>query len=156
MKRLVASAILVASIALLGLFLFPRDAEAQAPGRAAFASNMTTGLDSWRGGGHKAAIRRWLQSSPLAKDKGYVAGLENDLGAVESAYGKPRSFAPIHNVDLTPNIRVNYMGVHLEKGPLFMRFLMYRLDRGEWIISEIDYNVKLDPLITPLLGATAR
>lgn len=156
MKRFFASVLVVVTISILGLFLLPRDADAQAPGRAAFSNNMTTGLDSWRSGGHKTAIRRWLQSSPLNKDKNYVTALETDLGAVERAYGKPRSYAPLHTIDLTPNIRVNYMGVHLEEGPLFMRFLMYKLGRGEWIISEIDYNVKLDPLITPLLGASAR
>lgn len=154
MKRFFASALLISSIVILGLTLVPRDAEAQAPGRAAFGNNMTSGLDVWRSGGHKSAVRRWMQDSPLGKDKNYVASLENDLGAVERAYGKPRSYAPIHTIDLTPNIRVNYMGVHLQDGPLFMRFLMFKRDRGEWIVSEIDYNVKLDPLITPLLGAS--
>lgn len=150
-----APVIAITALIGLGYFFAPVQAEAQ-PGRALFGNNISAGLDAWKSGGYKSAVRRWMDDSPLGKDPAVAATLNTELAAVERAYGKPSGYNTIHTLDLTSNIRVIYVGVHLEDGPFFMRFLSYKKQRGGWIVSEIDYNVSIDPLLTPLLNPGAQ
>lgn len=131
--------------------MISQPAQAQGPGRSSFNNHLTAGLDAWKSGGYKLAVRHWTEGSPLDRDRAFLDTLNAELAAVERAYGKPFSYDTIHTINLTSNTRLVYVGVHLEKGPLFMRFLNFKQRRGDWIVSEVDLGVKVDPLLTPLL-----
>ena len=150
MKRLTpflgAAVLLIAAVA---MFL-PRGAEAQLPGDPSFGNLITRGVDAWRSGGRDSAIRLWLEKSPLEHDDAFKLRLRNDLEAVQKALGKPNSTAIMQTVGLSPRVKLVYACVHHEDGPFFMRFLLFR-NRSDWITSEIDYNVQVDPLLTPLI-----
>jgi hypothetical protein len=105
-----------------------------------------SGLEAYKAGGAEAAIKAWIKDSPLEGSKDVLAQA-NLLKTVQDYYGAYKAFDVIRSQNLAPTTRVIYMILDFEKGPLFAKFVVYRVEKG-WILTTFTFNTK-EELILP-------
>ncbi len=107
---------------------------------------IVSGLDAYKSDGPEAAIKAWLKGSSLEGSKEAISQA-NVLREVQDYYGAYKSFDRISTRTITPSIRVLYLSLNFEKGPLFAKFVVYRAESG-WILVNFVFNTK-EELILP-------
>ena len=107
---------------------------------------IVSGLTAYKTDGPDAAIKAWIKDSPLDGSKDALAQA-NILRQIQDFYGAYKSFEVIRIRNLSPNIRIAFIALDFEKGPLFAKFAVYQTPQG-WILTSFNFNTK-DELIIP-------
>lgn len=103
------------------------------------------GLDAYRNGGALGAVQAWVKGGPLdgsAEESTDVRALDQ----IQQTYGGYRSFDVIHAGNLTRRIRVIYLAMYFEKGPLFAKFVVYRTG-ATWVLTSFKFNSDADAIL---------
>jgi hypothetical protein len=134
----------------LGLFLLTLGQAVPAHAQARATENVPkivlSGLDAYKAEGADAAIRAWIKGSPIDGSKDALSQA-NVLRQIQDFYGSYKTFDIISTRDLSPSIKIIYLALNYEKGPLFAKFVVYQTDQG-WILTSFNFNTKED-LILP-------
>jgi hypothetical protein len=106
-----------------------------------------SGLDAYKAEGPEAAIRAWIKGSPIEGSKDALAQ-SNVLRQIQDFYGSYKSYDVISARILSPNIRILYLGLNYEKGPLFSKFIIFQTAQG-WILTSFNFNTKEELILPP-------
>jgi len=104
-----------------------------------------SGLQAYKDKGPDDAVKAWIKDSPLDGNKDALTQA-NNLRQVQDYYGSYRGYEVIGSKDLTAKIRIVYMVLDYDKGPLFAKFVIYRADLG-WILTNFLFNTKEDAVL---------
>jgi len=85
-------------------------------------------------------VKVWVRNGPLDGDKSALSQA-NVLRQIQDYYGAYQSFDLIAAYDLTQRVRLVYVVMNFEKGPVFGKFICYRSDR-EWMVTNFVLNTK--------------
>jgi hypothetical protein len=107
---------------------------------AGLPSIIVSGLDAYKDKGPDEAVRAWIKGSPIDESKDALTQA-NNLRQVQDYYGAYRAFEVMSTRDLTPKVRIVYLVLDYDKGPLFAKFVVYRSDQG-WILTSFLFNTK--------------
>ena len=107
------------------------------------------GLDTYKSEGPEAAVKAWLKGGPLEGSKDAYSQVTN-LRQIQDSYGSFRSCDVIHSQDLSPAVRIIYVALNYERGPRFVRFILFRSDPG-WIVTAFDLNAKPEQILPNLI-----
>lgn len=131
----------------IGMLLFGGSASAQSVVRQDVPPVLISGMEAYKPGNPEAAIKAWTKNSPL---EGTQAGTDaaNNLRQAQGIFGAFQWFDIIFNREISPRVRIIYLAMNYDSGPLFARFVFFRTDRG-WIVSSFDFNLD-DTKILPL------
>jgi hypothetical protein len=108
-----------------------------------------SGLEAYKAEGPDAAIKAWIKGSPVDGSKEALAQA-NILRQIQDFYGAYKTFDVIHIRNLSPNVRIVYLALDFEKGPLFAKFAVYQTAQG-WILTNFNFNTKDELIIPPSL-----
>jgi hypothetical protein len=133
--------------ALVCTLCFSGSAQAQAVVRTDIPPVLLSGMEAYKPSNPEQAIKAWTKNSPLdgtpaAADKAI------DLRQAQSVYGAFQWFDVTSNREISPRVRILYLTMNYEAGPLFSRFVFYRTDRG-WIVTSFDFSLD-DTKILPI------
>jgi hypothetical protein len=101
-----------------------------------------SGMEAYKSDGPEAAVKAWIQGSALDGSKDALSQ-GTLLREVQDFYGSYKSFDVIRSRNLTPTTRIIYIILDYEKGPLFARFVVYRVEQ-RWILVSFIFNTKLE------------
>ncbi|MGH9587535.1 MAG: hypothetical protein ACRD3F_11325 [Acidobacteriaceae bacterium] len=128
------------------LFAAPSLSVAQSKGPdGAVPDVVLAGLQAYKNGGAQAAVQAWIKGGPLDGS----ADASSDVRAldqIQQAYGGYRSCDVIHAGDLTRRIRVIYLAMYFERGPLFAKFVVYRTG-ATWVLTSFKFNSDADAIL---------
>jgi hypothetical protein len=99
---------------------------------------IVAGMNAYKEKGPDEAFKVWIQNSPIDGSKDAMAQADV-LRQVQDYYGAFRGFDVIGKRELGPRSRILYLVINYEKGPLFVRFLVYKPDK-EWILTLLNFN----------------
>jgi hypothetical protein len=105
-----------------------------------------SGLEAYKSDGADAAMKAWIRGSALDGSKDALSQA-NILRQIQDFYGAYKAFDLIRTRSLSPNIRVIYLALDYERGPLFAKFVVYQTQQG-WILTNFTFNTK-EELILP-------
>jgi len=108
-----------------------------------------SGLDAYKAEGADAAMKAWIKGSPLDGSKDALSQA-NVLRQIQDYYGSYKTFDLIHTRNLSPIIKVVYLALNYEKGPLFAKFVVYQTEQG-WILTTFTFNTKEELILPPNL-----
>jgi hypothetical protein len=108
-----------------------------------------SGLDAYKADGADAAIKAWIKGSALDGSKDALSQA-NILRQIQDFYGSYKTFDLIHTRNVSPNIRIIYVAMDYEKGPLFAKFVVYQTQQG-WILTAFTFNTKEELILPPTL-----
>ncbi|MFZ5877218.1 MAG: hypothetical protein ACOYXU_12540 [Nitrospirota bacterium] len=112
---------------------------------------ITTGLADYAFQGADAAVKAWAKGS--AREGSPETSIQvNYLKHVEAMYGKFQSYHLVQVHALSPLTLIVYLTINYEKGPLFARFLSYRI-RNDWVLPEFSFDTKPEAIFPPELLA---
>jgi hypothetical protein len=103
------------------------------------------GMRGYKQMGPDEAVRQWIKNSPIDGSKDALSQ-SNILRQVQDFYGPFEYFEVIQDQDLTPHIRVIYLSLNYQKGPLFGKFVFYRTN-ATWILTSFNFNSKEDQIL---------
>jgi len=132
------SALLSSAVMLCSLF-FVGSGRAQAVVRADIPPVLLSGMEAYKPGNPEQAIKAWTKNSPLEGTQAAADEAVN-LRQAQGVYGAFQSFDVISNREISPRVRIVYLTMNYEAGPLFGRFIFYHTDRG-WIVTSFDFNL---------------
>lgn len=98
------------------------------------------GLDVYKDKGPDEAVKTWIKGSPMDGNKDALSEA-NALRHIQDFYGAYQGFDLSSTRDLSPRSRVIYMVLDYEKGPIFAKFLVYRVGQS-WILTSFIFNTK--------------
>jgi len=101
-----------------------------------------SGMEAYKAEGPEAAVKAWIQGSAIEGSKDALSQA-NLLREVQDYYGAYKSFDVIRSRNLSPTTRIIYIILDYEKGPLFARFVVYRVEQ-RWILVSFTFNTKLE------------
>ncbi len=133
------AAILVAIVASLAMLGAAKEEKVGVP------SIIVTGLGDYAFQGAGAAVTAWVKGSAM-EGSPEAAIQVNYLRQVESVYGKFQSYHLIQVNELSRLTAIVYLTINYEKGPLFARFLAYRIRDG-WILPDFSFNTKPEAIL---------
>ncbi len=137
-----AGVLLAASLAMLGA---AKDEKVVVP------NIIVAGLGDYAFQGAGAAVTAWVKGSAM-EGSPEAAIQVNYLKQVESVYGKFQGYHLIQINELSRLTTIVYLTINYEKGPLFARFLAYRIRDG-WILPDFSFNTKPEAILpTDLLA----
>jgi hypothetical protein len=114
-------------------------------------SPITTGLAAYAFQGADAAVKEWVKNS--SREGSPEASIQiNYLKQVESMYGKFQSYHLVQVHALSSLTLIVYLTINFEKGPLFARFLAYRM-RNDWVLPDFAFDTKPEAIFPPELLA---
>jgi hypothetical protein len=112
---------------------------------------ITTGLAAYAFQGPDAAVKEWVKGS--SREGSPEASIQiNYLKQVESTYGKFQSYHLVQVHGLSSLTQIVYLTINFEKGPLFARFLAYRI-RNDWVLPDFSFDTKPEAIFPPELLA---
>jgi len=106
-----------------------------------------SGLEAYKAEGADAAIKAWIKGSSLDGSKDALSQA-NVLRQIQDFYGSYKTFELIRARNLTPNIKIIYVALDYEKGPLFAKFVVYQTEQV-WILTTFTFNTKEELIIPP-------
>lgn len=112
---------------------------AQATTRADVPQVLLLGMEAYKPGKPEQGIKVWTKNSPLDGSQAAIDEAAN-LSQAQSLYGAFQWFDVVSSRDISPRVRVFYVTMNYEAGPLFARFVFYHTDRG-WIVTSFDFNL---------------
>ncbi|HXZ13309.1 MAG TPA: hypothetical protein VEG64_13050 [Candidatus Sulfotelmatobacter sp.] len=108
---------------------------------------LTIGMEAYKAEGADAAVKAWIKGSPIDGSKDALSQA-NVLRQVQDYYGAYKAFEVIRSTNLSTNIRLTYVSINFDKGPLFAKFLSYRSEQG-WILTNFAFNTKPENILPP-------
>lgn len=103
------------------------------------------GLEAYKNGSAPAAIQAWVKGGPL--DGSATASTDvRALDEIQQSYGGYRSFEVIHANDITHRIRVIYLALYFERGPVFSRFIIYRTG-ATWVVTNFRFSTDAEAIL---------
>jgi hypothetical protein len=136
----------------LCVFLFGQLSSAQSSGSSkknsaeALPPIILSGLEAYKSKGPEEAVRAWIKDSPIDGSKDALSQ-SNTLRLIQDFYGAYQTFEVVSTRELTPRIRIVYLALDFEKGPLFAKFVIYQSNQ-QWILTSFNFNTK-EELILP-------
>ncbi len=106
-----------------------------------------TGMNAYKSVGPEAAIKAWVEDSALAGSKDALDQAAY-LRQTQDFYGKFQGYELITTRIITPRTRVYYLLLEYEKGPLFAKFVAYRVPQ-RWLLTSFDFNIR-EEMILPI------
>ena len=79
------------------------------------------GLETYKSEGPEAAVKAWLKGGPIEGNRDAA----NILRQAQGLYGSYRGCEVIHMQDISASVRVVYLTLNFERGPVFSRFIVY-------------------------------
>lgn len=113
---------------------------AATPGSAPMPPIILSGADAYKAEGAEAAVKAWLKGSPLEHQKDALRQAQG-MEVFEEYYGK---FVGVHLIvqrNLTETTKVVFVTLDFEKGPVFCKFLLYKIDK-DWVVISFLFNTK--------------
>jgi len=102
--------------------------------------------------GPEEAIKVWLRNGPLDGDKGALSQ-GNTLRQIQDFYGSYESYDVIKAYNRSERVRIVYLVINFEKGPVYAKFTCYKSER-EWLVIDFLLNTKdkevLPTEVTPI------
>ena len=120
------------SILAAGLLLQTHAAAFAAP-EVALPPVVSAGFEAYKSAGPQAAMSAWLKGSPLEGDK-QAQSQSAMLIQIETYYGKFISVSPLATFEPSPGATLIFVGLKYEKGPVFAKFLTFKVGDKEAII----------------------
>jgi hypothetical protein len=139
--------IFLSVVALVLLAGHRRMATAQSHANDEVPKIILSGLDAYKAEGAEAAITAWIKGGPMEGSRDALSQA-NILKQVQDFYGPYKSFDLIRSRNLTTNVRVIYVVMNYEKGPLFSKFTVYQSAKG-WILANFTFNTKEEVILPP-------
>ncbi|TXI21043.1 MAG: hypothetical protein E6Q67_08315 [Roseateles sp.] len=108
--------------------------------QTAFAQTATArqqfelGANAYIKDGANAAIASWLKGSALEGNV-QATSQANGLKQIEDFYGKPESFEVLRETQVSERAVTLLAVINFQKGPLYTRFNLYRLQGGGWVTA---------------------
>ena len=109
---------------------------------------IASGLQAYKEKGAEEAVKAWIKGSAIDGSKEALSQASN-LQQIQVFYGAYQGFEVAGSRDISPKVRILYLIVDFEKGPLFAKFVVYRAEQG-WILTNFNFNTKEDLLPSPL------
>lgn len=108
-----------------------------------FASQkiIENGFEAFKNSGAEAAFSVWAKNGPLDGSVELKAQA-SQFGQIGAYYGKYVSHDYILTRVLSPNNKVIFLILNLEKGPLYGRFLLYKNEKGIWISPNFFFHTQ--------------
>ena len=94
---------------------------------------VAAGFDAYKSAGPQAAMNAWLKGSPLEGDK-QAQSQSAMLTQIETYYGKFMSASPLASFEPSPGVTLIFAGLKYEKGPVFARFMTFKVGDKEAIV----------------------
>ena len=104
-------------------------------------------MDAYKSKGPEEAVKAWIKGSALEGSKEALSQA-NGLRQVQDYYGSYESFEVINIRSISKKVRIFYVTIDFEKGPLFAKFVVYRADQG-WILTSFNFNTKEELILPP-------
>lgn len=118
-----------------------------APSKDDLPANVLAGMDALRSDGPDDAVKFWVKGSVLESSKDALTQA-NNLRDIQGTFGRFQYFDLIRLQDLSSRVRVAYMVMNYERGPLFARFVLYHATPG-WVPVSFQFDTD-DTKILPL------
>ena len=117
----------------------------QTPNPVEVPKIILSGLEAYKTEGPEAAVKAWLKGGPLEGSKEALSQA-NVLRQIQDFYGAYKTFDIVQSKNLAPSVRVVYLTLDFEKGPLYAKFVAYRTDK-DWILTSFDLNTKAEVIL---------
>jgi hypothetical protein len=96
------------------------------------------GLKAYESGGPEGAIKAWLKGSPIEGAKEAIT-LVTSLRGIEDLLGKYQSSRIAKRLPFAPDCELTYVQMNYAKGPLFAKFLTYRIGQ-DWVVEILRFH----------------
>ena len=111
---------------------------------------VTQGFASYRALGVSAAVKTWMKGSPIEGSEA-VSDEARVLSLAENRLGRFEGFEVLQVSEFGSRTLLIYAALHYERGPLFGKFLVYRI-RNDWVINGIRFDPAPEQILPePLL-----
>lgn len=107
-----------------------------------------SGLDGYKSKGAEEAVRLWVKDSPLEGGND-AASQVAALHQIEQQYGAYQWYEIVSTREITPRALAIYVVLDYERGPLFVRFTIYRSNH-RWIMTDFDFNTREENIFPPI------
>lgn len=114
-------------------------------------NTIVNGMGDYAFQGADAAVKTWVKGTHL-EGSPEAAIQVNNLKQLEAAYGKFQGYHIVQVHELTPLSEIVYLAIHYERGPVFGRFLAYRIKDG-WLLPDFSFHAKPEAVFPPDLLA---
>lgn len=104
------------------------------------------GLDAYKEKGPEEAVRAWIKDSPIDGSKEALTQA-NMLRQIQDYYGAYKSFDLISSTSITDRVRITYLVLNYEKGPLFAKFVTFRSDGNTWLLTSFNFNTRSEVIL---------
>lgn len=104
-------------------------------------------MDALRSDGPDDAIKFWVKGSVLESSKDALTQASN-LRDIQAYYGRFQYFDLIRLQELSSRVRIAYMVMNYDRGPLFARFVLFHAQTG-WVPVTFQFDTD-DTKILPL------
>jgi hypothetical protein len=108
------------------------------------------GLDTYKSEGPESAVKAWVKGGPYEGNRDVAAGQASILRQAQGAYGTYRGYDVIREQDISASVRVFYLTLNFERGPVFSRFIVFRSEQGS-MITALNFSVKPEDIVPSLL-----
>jgi hypothetical protein len=107
------------------------------------------GLDTYKSEGPEAAVRAWVKGGPFEGSKDSFSQI-SVLRQIQQSYGSYSGFEVIRIQDVSASVRLIYLTLNFEKGPVFGRFVVYRSQQGS-VLTAINFSAKPEEIVPNLV-----
>ena len=125
-------------------------AHAPSPATEEIPKIIQFGLDTYKSEGPESAIKAWVKGGPYDGNRDVAVGQANILRQAQGLYGTYRGYELIHEQDVSASVRVFYLTLNFERGPVFARFIVFRSEQGA-MITALNFSVKPEDIVPNLL-----
>lgn len=112
-------------------------------------NTIVNGLGDYAFQGADAAVKTWVKGTHL-EGSPEAAIQVNNLKQLEGIYGKFQGYHIVQVHHLTPLSEIVYLAIHYERGPVFERFLAFRVKDG-WLLPDFSFHAKPENVFPPEL-----
>jgi len=148
--RLSRIAYIFASVVLvLGFSQYIR-AHAPLPAPEEIPKIIQFGLETYKSEGPEAAVKAWIKGGPYDGNRDVSTGQASILRQAQGTYGTYRGYEVIRIQDISASVRVIYLTLNFERGPVFSRFIVFRSEQGA-MITALNFSVKPEDIVPTLL-----
>jgi len=105
------------------------------------------GLTAYRAEGADAAMKAWVKGGPLEGGKDALDQAAA-LRSIQEVYGVYRRHELLRTQEISPSVRIYFFTIEYERGPLFLRFVLYHYNpTQEWIVTGLDFDTRPERIL---------
>jgi len=124
-------------------------ARASSPQTDALPKIIQFGLDTYKSEGPEAAVKAWVKGGPFDGTKDPFTQLSL-LREIQQSYGSYTGFEVIRFQDISASVRLYYLTLNFERGPVFGRFVVYRSQQGS-VLTAVNFSAKPEEIVPNLV-----